>query len=151
MGQWFDLVRRVAFGLCVAAVCLFLDPVIAVAQQARPSVYVNYSGDDAVGRRLAYELRTQIAESPLVALADNPDDALLRANLITVAADGENGYTLTAYSYVITLKEFDGGFDRFYTHFAGVCGSTRVRECGRDLLTRVVEVRDEIIAALRES
>lgn len=151
MEQCFCLIRRVAVGVWIAGLCLAFAPAVAVAQQARPSVYVNYSGNDVVGRRLAYELRTQIAESPLVALADDPDDALLRANLITVAADGEDGYTMTAYSYVITLKEFDGGFDRFYTHFAGVCGSTRVRECGRDLLTRVVEIRDEIIAALRES
>ena len=122
----------------------------AAAQEARPRIYVNYTSQDAVGRRLAYELRTEIARSPLLSLTDVEDDAFIRANLITIAADDNDGYSLTAYSFVITIKDLDGGFDKFYTHFAGICGANRVQLCARDMVTSIVETRDDIIAALQQ-
>lgn len=122
----------------------------ANAQPARPNVHVSFTGDDAVGRRLSYELRSQISSSPMVQLTDDREAAFIRVNLITIGSEVDN-YHRTSYSLVITLKNFSGGFDYYYDHYVGYCGSNVVQTCARDILTSVVEVRDEIVETFQRS
>lgn len=136
-------------GLLLVVVLVLFGAADASAQQARPNIYVEVTANDPVGRRLGYELRSQIASSPLLALTDLDSEAWIRIAMVTVAADSNRGYNMTAYSFVITLANFDGSFDYFYSNWAGVCGADRVSQCARDLVTNVVGVRDDIIRAAR--
>lgn len=139
---------RVVALLLAVGLAFFIAP--AEAQPARPNVFVSFTGEDAVGRRLAYDLRTQIATSPMVALTDDQAEALIRVNLITIGSDSDS-YSRTSYSVVITLQNFSGGFDYYYDHYVGYCGSSVVSTCARDVLTSIIEVRDDIVGSLQRT
>lgn len=141
--------RTIACTLTIVALGLAL-PGLAFAQQFKPTVFVSVTGDDAVGRRLTYELRTQIAQSPLLTLSDDKESSLIRVGIVTIGSDSDN-YVRTSYSFVISLRNLSGGFDYLVDHVVGYCGSNVVASCARDVLTNIVETRDDVVSAFQTS
>lgn len=110
------------------------------------NIAVEYSGDDAVGREIAYEMREKVAASSQHRLVHRREDAAYRLILVTVGSDGGN----SAYSAVLVLKNFVDGdaLDYFVTTFAGMCGRNVAKRCAANVMAGVDEEISGITSAV---
>lgn len=119
---------------------------LAPSQQVRAaSIYVKYSGDDAVGQQVIYQLREAISQSSRHKIVYNEADAGFTIHLVTV----ENTQNIsTSYSAVLTMPPFNGsGFNYYITSVAGNCGRSRVRECGQNILADFDSEINQVVEA----
>jgi hypothetical protein len=104
--------------------------------EAQYPVYFVHSGEDSVGKRIAYNVEKEIAASPLFVKAD-VTQSHWSISLVTL----EVGDYLSAYSLVITVcpvLALDPGQEFLVTHYVGSCGSDRVALCAESISANVV-------------
>lgn len=113
------------------------------------SIMVEYSGEDIVGQRIAYDLREQISRSQRHKLVYSREQAGFVLRIVTV----ENTRNVsTSYAAALTMPPFDKkGYDYFITMFAGNCGSSRISECSLNILSGFDEEMNSIVSAMREA
>lgn len=120
---------------------LFASPSFAA------TIYVEATGDDTVGRRLASELREKIARSAQHKMVYTREDAGFVIVLVTLE-DAKN--LSTAYSYALTMPQVDKkGFDYFMTSSVGVCGSDRVTTCAATIFAGADESISQFVSVLQ--
>mgnify|MGYP006883221392 CR=1 FL=1 len=129
----------------------FAAVILAMATAAVPAaradtppapVWVEYSGDDTLGKDLVHLLREQITRSPLMRLSR--DVAFCRAKVQTIdpSPDYDPGLQ-TVYSIVVVC----GLADVFVTSSIGRCGARVLDECAVTLSRRLY---DGVMQAVNE-
>ncbi|MDZ4253620.1 MAG: hypothetical protein U1A72_13715 [Sulfuritalea sp.] len=122
---------------------VFVMPGSAWAQEQKVSVAVVHSGDDIIGKRLAFALREAIRSSSGYKLADE-STSLLRINLTTIdpALSPQSGGAWTAASVVFLMTNIiplqKGNPQTWYpiylTSLVLTAGSQRVEEQAKGIL-----------------
>ncbi len=114
------------------------SPLVARAQDSKPTtapVFVaSQCSDDSVGERVAYYVREGINRSTTMRTVDRYVDSVIRLSLVCSPPVPRERGGRSAYSYQITLYNFDGYYDFALTHGVGVCGSDRVKSCADGLV-----------------
>lgn len=125
----------------VIVAAFVLVPAVAQEQQARVPVYVEASGDDLVGRDLAYQVRETIRLSAGLTLADRESDARFILRVVTLDPDSKDSAGLsTVYSAVYTMRTFhDFPVEMYKTSVVGTCGRNRVNSCARSITATLDE------------
>jgi hypothetical protein len=85
---------------------LLLIPSLATAQDTRPAVAVSHSGDDQVGRQLAYAIRERLGRSTLYRLIESRQSPAFTISLVTLD-DSVNGQGLASGVSVAYLVRND--------------------------------------------
>ena len=94
------------------------------------TIIVDHSGDDTIGKLVAFEL--------VQALVEDPDFRVGSAHegnwriIIMTASMGEASH----FSATLVRREDDAPFDSYVAAFLGVCGIDRVKQCGLSILER---------------
>lgn len=135
----------------IAAALLIALPHYSEARGVeKASVYVASTAEDSVGGRVVYALRETIRRSSIMELVPNSDVAryVIHISTIEPSLSKSAGQALsTAYSVVWTVYP-QTGLPVFWTHTVGICGSTRVAECGDGLAAETERVVSEVRAVL---
>lgn len=133
----------------IAAALALICGVSAASAQSKIPVAVQMTGDDAIGRQLAFHLRDQIGRSGTFSLNDS---ASLKVVMVTLNPD--NDASRTIYNYTFLIAGENGGLDLYLTGGVGVCGKSRVQECGLDVMTALgeqVELMRQLLAKAPKS
>jgi hypothetical protein len=120
---------------------------------AQVAVLVSSTTKDPVGKRLDFALRDQLRSSKSFQLTYDADAAFIKIALVTLDPN-ENQSSAgseTIYSFNILLVDPDGGLDRYYTSMVGVCGSSRVQQCGQDLAQEIGVTIEDLRAAFAKA
>lgn len=118
----------------------------AASAQDRIGVLINFNGDDAAGKRLAYFLRDEVRKSGTFREVTKSEDSAFTLDFITI--DPATSGSLTSYSYAIQFTN-DDGFNYFIASYAGYCGSDRLKDCAELLVGNLGEKLESIKAALK--
>lgn len=121
--------------LKIAATLAFIA---STAPAMAASLYLQNSTDDPVGKRLAYEVREQIARSARNKLVLVEEDAAFILRIVTLNPS-ETATNQTIYSLVLTMKQFskDDAFDLYLSSWVGHCGRDVVTSCAANLAANV--------------
>lgn len=131
----------------IVAVFLMIFSSISFAED-KALIHITATSDDFVGKQLVYHLRESIRSSHGMKLADSIDHAFVRIKVVTLNPDEQNSsQNQTVYSIVWTIKQFDSTVESYWTHYVGVCGRSRTKECATELVSQT----DEIVSAIREA
>ena len=126
--------------------CALSISVQAASAQTKIPVSVAVTANDSVGRQLAFHLRDQIGRSGTFSLSD---EAVLKVVLVTLDPDKQDNRTI--YNYTFVLSGMSSGLDAYLTGGVGICGKSRVQECGLDVMTSLGEEVEVIRQALSSS
>lgn len=98
-------------------------------------IYVDHSGEDLVGRRLAFQIKEAINNSSSMTTTYLKSDALLIINLTTMEDYNSKGY-LSIYSVSWLAHNSEGSVFNyvFLSTVIGYTGTERVNECAEGLV-----------------
>lgn len=108
---------------------------------------VSEGNTDAVGNRLAYQIREQFRRSTAFSLSDNPDATGLRVLLLTMDPDSPSG-TRTVYSVVWAVAMTPGDPTPLYLHTkVGIVGANRIEGVAEG----IVATTDDLVRSIMSS
>ncbi len=99
------------------------------------SVEFRHTGDDAVGTRLAYNVREEIRDSKSMNLTYDDDKVRMQLILVTLEPGNSNSYS-TVYSATWVWNNPEQPFPFYITSVVGTCGTSRVSEVAQDLVAQ---------------
>lgn len=128
------MIRRSFLALCLMTLST------PAAAQAVNIVWLPETRDN-VGRSLAAQVRERLGSSNMFNLVNESDDvAALRANLITMQSEGDDGdQDYAIYALVVTMNFRGESFERYITQYVGECGVQVVQECATNIFNGLNE------------
>jgi hypothetical protein len=122
------------------------------AASAQIPILIEHSGDDRIGKQLAFELRDQIKASATFVETRRPSEAAVAVYLVTLNPDDDSKTNWMIYSYTLVIPN-QGGLDQYITSSVGKCGVGVIDDCAgrmiRNTGAHLEEVRDLIPANAR--
>lgn len=124
----------------VAAIALLLACAVAFAQAAkRIPVVVEHSGTDAVGQRMAFELREGIRGSQAMRLvADRDANPRITIHLVSIDESSTSPGSASALAIVFAYDSDElPHLGYLLNAYVQTCGTKRTSECARNILAYV--------------
>jgi len=121
----------------------------AAAQTIR--VFVEHSGEDALGLQVASALRDEIRRSPAFELVFTEETSVYIVALSSLDPD-EYGYsqqTRTALSVVYQMYN-DEWFNYTISHNVWICGKSKIKGCAEDVARDLSVLNDAMLTGLAE-
>lgn len=119
---------------------------------AQVNVFLEITGHDALGAKVAESLRHSLSKRSLlrISLDAASSEATLRLGTLD-PMDGKLAGLQTVYSVVLTMKTLDEKRVSAYVNsYLGVCGSEQARQCGAALADVTEAQVVQVLSALQE-
>ena len=115
----------------------------ATAAEDKLGVYIQFAGNDPVGKQLDFFLREKFRQSPTFQEVFDEKQSVFALYFTTLDPSlNDNGLT-TSYSFVVTIEN-QNGFNSYITSHVGICGGSRLTECATTLFGNVGSTLEEI-------
>lgn len=116
--------------------------------RAEMPVEVQTTGDDPVGKQLAYWVKEGIRSSSSMKIEFDDSKVRLQVSMVTLEQTPSSPGLSTVYSVVLTWQNPDQPFPFFLNQYTGYCGASRVQSCADGIVADVSEASDSIIKLL---
>lgn len=138
---------RFAIIFMLASAVLTFTPSSGRAEDNKISVFFEYSGDDSIGKQIAFLMLEEIRKSGSFRHTFDKSESVFTVSLVSMDPSGDAHHSIYSYSILLTNND---GFDYFITSYVGVCGSQRISTCAVDLFSNLGVQLEEIRRALMQ-
>jgi hypothetical protein len=114
---------------------------LASVSHAQINVSLATTGEDIIGKRLAFEIREGVRRSAAMRLVDSEERAAIRLQLVTLNPSEQSGsQNWTVYSVVYTVANLSNvKSSLFMNHYVGTCGSSKISACAAGIVAETDE------------
>jgi hypothetical protein len=131
-------------------IAMLLVILLTQSLRAGTAVMVSSKCQDPVGQKLVDAVKKGIRKSALLSLSSK-ENAQMRLDILTIEADPRIPGESTVYSAVITRFNQERPTEPYFLeHFAGNCGSDRLRDCAQTIVATTSEHAAQLSAAPRQ-
>jgi hypothetical protein len=125
-------IRGKVVAIFIVALCLFCFQVINLQAAPKIAVELRHGGTDSVGNRLADQIKEDVRKISRLRIAVKDEPRMVLSISTTDLEMGVQKGTVTVYGVAWYLEPSG----MFLGHFAGACGSDRVKAVAKDLVVK---------------